>query len=290
MDIIRRIRRFESRIAGTVDAAAQSMTTATREPLEIVHDIVAAVEKRLEAAGRGKYIFPFNQVTIRVAAASRETQARFEAVFGSEPCLRDRILQTLDAAGCDPAPLTIDTVYVDRSEAGWTKPQFNIDFDRIATPAKTPQPQILKLTTLRGNSDEPTYVFTMSRINLGRRREIRDNRNRLIRTNHVAFAETGEPNLSVSRNHAHIDRIGAIPEFRLCDDRSAHGTTLLRNGFTIPVPQGSRGVRLQSGDEIALGEVRLHVEIAPRDSEPSPLTLPAKGHLPKERLKPDEET
>ncbi len=263
MDIIRRIRRFESRIAKTVDAATQRTTPATREPLEIIHDIVEAVEKRVEPAGRGKYVFPFNRVTIRIAAASRETRARFEAVFGSEPCVKDRIIQTLDAAGCDSAALTIDTEYVDQPEAGWTTPQFNIDFDRIATPANTPQQHILKLTTLRGNSDEPAYLFTMSRINLGRCREVRDSRNRLIRTNHVAFAETGEPNLSVSRNHAHIDCIGEHSEFRLCDDRSAHGTTVLRNGFTIPVPQGSRGVRLQSGDEIALGEVRLQVEIGP---------------------------
>src|SRR5262249_35667297 len=139
---------------------------------------------------------------------------------------------------------------------------FNIAFDRIALPVSTAQQQVLKLTTLRGVSEEPAYLFTMSRINLGRCREVRDNQNRLIRTNHVAFAETGDPNLSASRNHAHIDCIGTRSEFRLCDDRSAHGTSLLRNGATIPVPSGSRGVRLQSGDEIALGEVRLHVEIA----------------------------
>src|SRR6185436_16322025 len=132
MDIIRRIRRFESRIAETVDAATQRMPPATREPLEIVHDIVEAVEKRVEPAGRGKYVFPFNQVTISIAAASREIQARFEAVFGSEPCLKDRILQTLDSAGCDSATLMIDTVYVDQPEAGWTAPQFNMDFERIA--------------------------------------------------------------------------------------------------------------------------------------------------------------
>ena len=52
MDIIRRIRRFESRIAETVDAAAQRMPPATREPLEIVHDIVGAVEKRVEPGTR----------------------------------------------------------------------------------------------------------------------------------------------------------------------------------------------------------------------------------------------
>jgi len=264
MDIMRRIRRFESRIAKTVDAAAQRTTSETREPLETLHDIVEAVEKRIEPAGRGKYVFPFNRVTIRIAAASPEIQARFEAVFGSEPSIKDRIIQTLDAAGCESAGLMIDTAYVDEPETGWMAPQFNIDFVRIATPL-TAQHHILKLTTVRGNSEEPAYLFTTARINLGRCREVRDNRNRLVRTNHVAFAETGESHLSVSRKHAHIDCIGAHSEFRLFDDRSAHGTTLSRNGLTILVPQGSRGVRLQSGDEIALGEVRLHVEIAAGD-------------------------
>src|SRR5262245_50143522 len=181
MDIIRRLRGFESRIAKTVDAAAQRTSPATREPLEIVHAIVEAVEKRVEPAGRGKYVFPFNQVSVRIAAGSRETQARFEAVLASEPCLQDRVFQALDAAGCDSAPLTIDIAYLDQPEAGWMTPQFHIDFDRIAIPATTPQQRILKLTTLQGTSDEPAYVFTMSRINLGRCPEVRDSSNRLIR-------------------------------------------------------------------------------------------------------------
>jgi hypothetical protein len=265
MDIIRRIRRIETRIAKTVDAAAQKTTTSKREPLEIIHAIVEAVEKRVEPAGRGKYVFPFNRVMVQIAADSRETQARFEAVFGSEPSVKDRITQALDAAGCDSTGLAIDTAYVDQPEDNWTTPQFTIDFDRVTTPPNAPQPQVLKLTTLRGVTDEPSYVFTTSRINLGRCREVRDHRNRLIRTNDVAFTESGDPNSSVSRNHAHIECIGAHSEFRLCDDRSAHGTTVLRNGATIPVPPGSRGVRLKSNDEIALGEVRLGVEIATRD-------------------------
>jgi hypothetical protein len=34
---------------------------------------------------------------------------------------------------------------------------------------------------------------------------------------------------------------------------------VVRNGVAIPVHPGSRGVRLQSGDEIVLGEARLKV-------------------------------
>jgi predicted component of type VI protein secretion system len=36
---------------------------------------------------------------------------------------------------------------------------------------------------------------------------------------------------------------------------------VLRNGRTIVVAPGSRGVRLQTGDEIVLGEARLRVAI-----------------------------
>src|SRR5262249_19067425 len=76
------------------------------------------------------------------------------------------------------------------------------------------------------------------------------------------FAEcTEEPNPSVSRRHAHIEAAGSPAEYRLYDDRSAYGTSVQRNGVTIVVPPGPRGIRLQSGDEIALGEARLQVEI-----------------------------
>src|SRR5262249_35686441 len=148
----------------------------------------------------------------------------------------------------------------------WTASEFNLEFDRFAGP---PQPNLqsdvaqptLKLTIVQGATEKPTYVFTSSRINLGRCADVRDNRNRLIRTNHVAFDESaGESNLSVSRQHAHID-CTSRGDYRLCDDRSLHGTSVLRNGKTIAVPPGPRGVRLQSRDEISLGEARLQVEI-----------------------------
>jgi hypothetical protein len=54
------------------------------------------------------------------------------------------------------------------------------------------------------------------------------------------------------------DRSG---DYRIFDDRSAHGTGVVRLGRTIAVSPGSRGVRLLPGDEIVLGEARLRVEI-----------------------------
>src|SRR5439155_17014061 len=127
MDILRNLRRLESRLTKTVEETAQKMTRAgAREPLEIVHAIVDAAEKRIEPAGRGKYVFPFNRIHISIAADSRETRARFDAVFGSEPTLRDRFFERLQAVGCELSRLSVTTHYVDRCESHWTNLIFDV--------------------------------------------------------------------------------------------------------------------------------------------------------------------
>jgi hypothetical protein len=45
----------------------------------------------------------------------------------------------------------------------------------------------------------------------------------------------------------------------LHDDGSEHGTEIVRGGRTIPVHRGKRGVRLQSSDEVVLGEARVRI-------------------------------
>ena len=89
-----------------------------------------------------------------------------------------------------------------------------------------------------------------------------DHRQHLIRVNHIAFTEgDNDVNRTVSRRHAHVAYSAVSREYRLHDDGSSRGTAILRNGRTIRVPQGSRGIRLESGDEIVLGEARLRVRI-----------------------------
>jgi pSer/pThr/pTyr-binding forkhead associated (FHA) protein len=99
---------------------------------------------------------------------------------------------------------------------------------------------------------------------MGRCTEVRDSHHRLIRTNHVAFLEkAGDVNQTISRRHAHISHDPSSKHHRLHDDGSEHGTSIVRNGRTIPVPRGARGVRLESGDEIVLGDARLKVRLNP---------------------------
>jgi hypothetical protein len=266
MQILKNLKRLESRLTTTLEEAAERVSPKGElEPLEILHEIVRAVEKQIEPAGRGKYVFPFNRITISIVAASRETRARFEAVLGSEPSLQQRIVLQLQAAGCDCSGLNIEERYVECGEPGWMSSNFHIEFERVVD-LDSGDRHSLRITVIRGTAEKSEYVMTTLRINLGRCPEVRDSRNRLIRTNHMAFVESPvEENQTVSRTHAHIERGGDSGEYRLHDDRSAHGTTVLRNGHTIAVPPGSRGVRLQSGDEIQLGEACVRVEIVKLD-------------------------
>ena len=272
IDFLGKARRLESRIARRLDSAAQDFVgSGTREPLEIVYSIVEAVDSEIQAGGRGRRVFPFNSITLSVLAPSRDARARFEAVLAGEPTVRERIVDRLRSAGCEVAELAVDVVYVTRAQKNWKHPVFHLDFARVAPPgardvSPDPKPARLDLTISRGIAERRTYAFTARRIDLGRGAEVRDSHNRLIRTNDVAFAEgSGDVNQSVSRQHAHI--ACASGDYRLYDDRSAHGTSILRHGKTVEVPTGSRGVRLQSGDEVVLGEARVRVRFDERSAD-----------------------
>jgi FHA domain len=280
MDLLGKARRLESTIARRLDRAARdTLGAVAREPLEIVHLVIEAVEHEIQPGGRGKRVFPFNSITLFVLAASGEGRARFEAVLAGEPPLRDRIVEHLRSKSCPVDDLTLDVTYVARAPKDWRHPQFNLAFARVARAPATDAPRDpafvrLDLTIVRGTAERKTYSFAARRIDLGRRAEVRDTRNRLIRTNHVAFVEgSGEVNQSVSRRHAHIAYEPSSGGYRLRDDGSVHGTSVVRNGSTVAVPAGSLGVRLRTGDEVVLGEARLRIRL--EEDRPSPPAPPA---------------
>jgi hypothetical protein len=268
MDILSKARKVESKLVRTLDRALQQWTkSGPLEPLETLHAIVDTVEARLEPAGRGKQVFPFNKIRVSIAAGSRDTRARVAAVLESDRQLQERITNLLRDAGCEPAGLQLSVSYVARPGSDWTRPEFHVEFDRI-TAAEPPGVQTapaleLRISVTHGSAEKPAYTFSIPRINIGRCAEVRDSRQRLIRTNHIAFTDADRTtNETVSRRHAHIDYADDAADYRISDDRSAHGTSILRSGRTIGVPSGSRGIRLQTGDEIVLGEARVRVKIS----------------------------
>lgn len=266
MSILEKARRLESRIAGRLDKAAKEFVrSGEREPLEIVHAILDAVEREIQPAGRGKRVFPFNRIELSLVAPSREARGRLEAVFAGETPLPARIMERLQSAGCGTPDVVVAINYVARAQKTWRAREFDVAFARVEEPevesvAADPKPARIDVTVVRGVTEQRTYSFAATRIDLGRCGEVRDSLNRLIRTNHVAFTEgSGDVNQSVSRRHAHIAYEPSTGHFRLHDDGSGHGTGIVREGRTVAVPRGSRGVRLHSGDEVSLGEARVRV-------------------------------
>jgi hypothetical protein len=271
MSILHKVRQIEADLTRAVERTAREWAkSGAREPLEIAQAIVDTVAERLEPAARGRYVFPYNRLQVSIVAPTRDERARFAAVLESEPTLRERIHARLRDAGCDTGGLQIVVSYIPRTSPSWTTREYHVDFARVATaaaePAAAPAPapamsRDLRLTIVNGTAEQATYVFSLPRVNLGRCADVRDSLSRLVRTNHVAFVDlVGTSNHSVSRQHAHIEYVETARHYRIRDDRSAQGTSVVRNGRTLSVPAGSRGIRLESGDEVVLGEARVRVQ------------------------------
>jgi len=268
VDILTKVRHIESTIARRFDSAARKLTrSGAREPLEIVHAIVDAVDREIQPSGRGKHVFPFNSIQVSVLAPSREVRDRLETVLAGDSGLRRRIDDKLRSAGCDASDVAVAISYVGRAQKSWRDPEFHVKFTKVEAPKREgddaqPDRSRLEVTVFRGVAEKRTYSFVAERIDLGRCGEVKGASGRLIRTNDVAFVEgSNEINQSVSRQHAHISYEPRSREFRLYDDDSAHGTHIVRQGTTVTVVRGSRGVRLKSGDEIVLGDARLRIRI-----------------------------
>jgi hypothetical protein len=270
MDFLGKARKLESRIAESVDRAVEGVVgRSPRQPVEIVQAVLDRVEQQVQPAGRGRRVFPFNHLVVYVVARSRAEKAQFEAVADGPPTLAHRLVDRLKSAGCDVTRIDVKLTYAARAKPDWLAPEYHVTFDRVEIPPAVvpPEPEPaapprLELAVVTGAAERRHFTFNGGRIDIGRRAEVLDHRQHLIRRNHVAFTEgETEANRSVSRKHAHIAYMPSTREYRVRDDGSARGTAVLRKGQTIRVPQGSRGVRLESGDEIALGEARLRVKI-----------------------------
>ncbi len=279
--ILDKARTLESRIARALTQAAGDAVAAdgdgAREPLEILHDIVDAVERQVQSGGRGSRVFPFNRLALSVLAPSREARLRLETLFVAEPTLRDRLCDRLQSSGCDVEGLDVEIAYVARAGRAWDNPNFQIAFDRVERPEPEPArpasvvPTRVEVTVVKGVAERRSYSFVIPRIDIGRGLEVRDERHLLLRTNHVVFVEgSTDVNQTVSRRHAHIAVDSVSGDHRLHDDRSAHGTSVVRGGRAIPVPAGARGIRLRSGDEIVLGDARVRIRIEDATVEPAP--------------------
>ena len=178
MDFFGKARKLESRIARTLDVAVEGFVgRSPRQPIEIVQAIVEGAEQQIQPAGRGRRVFPFNQILIHVVAASRPERARFAAVIEGPPSLQQRLTQRLSAAGCHVPALDVEVVYVSKPKPGWGGLEYHVAFDRIeadtSEDAEAPPTVVaatrIDLNVTTGMAERRTYSFTGGRIDIGRR-------------------------------------------------------------------------------------------------------------------------
>jgi hypothetical protein len=261
-------RELESRLTEAFEQAAQTMIRPVAlQPLELISLACDDIARNVHPAGRGRYAFPFNSVTVTFAAPTAEHQTRFHAICAGPPTLQERVIRRLAAARSHDADVAVNVQFAEAPDPAWPRPEFHISLARVervaaALPAAAPR---IDIVVTNGTADREAYSFASLPIAIGRGAEVRDERRQLVRINHVAFLENGEDvNQSVSRRHARIELDERTRRPRVIDDNSAQGTAVIRGGRGIAVPRGSRGLTLQSNDEVAFGQARVRIRLRAR--------------------------
>ena len=250
--------------------ASESAEAQGRELIEIQRAILDEVEDRAQLLPRARRRFPFNDLLVRIAAPEPDRRAAIDIVFVEGDALQNEILKHLRDEEIEvPQDLRVRVETLEEAPAEIAAKGYHITYStreaakpdtKAATPALSKR--TVRLTVLHGEAEQSSYELTRSRIHLGRLAEVLDERRRPVRRNDIVFRESADkPNSTVSRAHAHIEFDESTGEFRLFDDGSAYGTSLIHNGRLVNVPPaGGRGLRIVPGDEIYVGQARVLFE------------------------------
>lgn len=264
MDVTRLIRTF---FDTPIDAAAS--------PLEISQAVLDEVERQVQPVGRGRRVFPFVGLVVRVLT----TPASGPAMPSAFADFAARVGQRLIEVRCDP-PRTFEVHLecLDAAPEGWPAGQvFDVTFVTdppvVAPPATagagstgagTPAvaPPVLLVTVLAGTADGSPCRFVEGAVSIGRSADPTDGLGR-VRRNRLAFADVVDGvNETVGRAHARLRSDASTREVRLFDEGSRNGTSILRDGEVIAVHRRDpRGVRVRSGDEVRLGRALVRIDI-----------------------------
>jgi hypothetical protein len=183
-----------------------------------------------------------------------------EAAFAAEGALEQDIRAFLAEAGCPtPSGLSVEVEVVEDPVLAWSDHPFHLEYAKRkgGIERKGTARPAARLVVVQGQSDAPEYAIASDRVNVGRLREVVGERGGLRRRNDVAFADS---ETTVSREHAYLRFEPESGAFRLYDSNSERGTIVFRDGRRLDVPR-SRGIQLQRGDEIHLGDARIRFEV-----------------------------
>ncbi len=254
---------LQSRLTGFFDSPPGADAT----PIEIGQAVLDDVETRVAPVGRGRRVFPFNRILVRVIREAADRPAIEAALVG----LTDRVRERLRELQCDgPPTLEVSVAVLDQAPGEWEHGRTLLieyasapEDESPSAPDRTRR-EALQIRIVTGAATQPVYTFTGHLIAIGRTMEATDGRGQ-VRRNRVAFldAEDGITE-TVGRAHARLQIDQATGAYHLFDEGSSNGTAIIRDGVTIRVaPRDPRGVRVQPGDEIQLGRAVIQVEPPP---------------------------
>jgi hypothetical protein len=255
-------KQFHSRIRTFFDTPLGPDAT----PLELVQAVLDQVEQRVQPVGRGRRVFPYAGMTVQVLT----TDASSPAVAAAFQDFGLRTIERLAELRCDtPSVLDVDVTCVHEAPGTWAPGQrFAVDYLSPPAPATAGQDDTanrlpaLHVTVLAGTTTATENLFTDATVSIGRSADPSDDQGRL-RRNRIAFLDVVDGvNETVGRAHARLRRDPVTAEYRLFDEGSRNGTSILRDGEMIVVHRRDpRGVRVRTGDEIHVGRAILRIEV-----------------------------
>jgi hypothetical protein len=253
-------RDLQSRVKGFFE----SPPAADASPLELLQATLDELERKVQPAGRGRRIFPYDRIAVRVAQSGADVIA-VTAIFDQlEGRLRDRLAELR----CESPESIVASVSVDPDpdDAGQPLLAVRCFNDPVEAPPAALSPgktvQTLRVTVIKGQCLEPEYVLEEPIVSIGRMAEATDAFGQ-VRVNHVAFLDLRDGvNETVGRAHARLQFDAVTGHYHLFNEGSSNPTSIVRGGRTIRVaPRDPRGVRVQSGDQLQLGRAILRLGI-----------------------------
>lgn len=235
---------------------------APGEPVEVRRNLLDAVER---AAEPHKKNFTFNRLVVHVLGENDKTRLLYESALEApgEP-FRDAVLRRLaDARIRVQGTLNVSwkfhrTLPQRLAESFGGQPVYvELHRRKVYTTAT--------LTVVQGKAPRTKYTIKSGvTTTLGRRANVIDEKGRLVRRNTVAFQDYEDKRLgeeqrdihkTISRVHASIRYDEADAVFRLYDDQSTWGTSVVREDYEMPIPvKKQHPVPLQDGDLIYVGK------------------------------------
>ena len=251
-------RELHSRVKSFFDGPLE----AGASPLELLQAALELLERKVQPAGRGTRVFPYNRILVRIAQPGAD-RAAVAAVFQQlEPRLRERLTELR----CEqPAALRTEVEVTTDEGQPVLAVECTNDVAVMPTPARPaagPRASSVAVTIVKGECERSEYVFTEPMIAIGRTADPVDALGN-VRRNHVVFLETRDGfSETVARAHARLQLDADTGAYHLFNEASSNPTVLLRGGRSIRVPpRDPRGLRVQSGDEVQLGRALIRLTI-----------------------------